>query len=74
MNQNRTREAAFDTVLTHRKQTQTKLIENMKGKILTEEKATRKRWTEYCTELHNYKPKADANILKNEDKIENRER
>ena len=38
--------------------TKPKLIENTKGK----------RWTEYCTELYNYKLKTHANILKNKDK------
>ena len=49
--------AVFDTpkLLTQRQQTKTKLIENTTGKILTEEKAIHKQWTEYCTELHNYK-------------------
>ena len=30
----------------------------------------RKRWTEFCTERYNNKLKTDANVLKNEDKLE----
>ena len=51
----------------------TKLIrkyENRRGKFLKEQKAIHKRGTEYSTELYNYKLKTDANVLKNEDKIE----
>ena len=54
--------------------TKTKLIENAKGKFLTEEKAIHKRWTEYGTELCNYQLIIYANKLKSEDKLENRER
>ena len=33
----------------------------------------RRRWLENCTELYNCKLKADTNVLKNEDQLENRE-
>ena len=68
--------AAFDTLklLTRQQQTKTELIENTKGKHLTEEKAIHKRWTECCTELCNYKLRTNARTLKNEDSIENREK
>ena len=51
-------------LLTQRQQTKTNLIENAKGKILTEDKEIHKRWTEYYKELYDYKLKTDANILK----------
>ena len=70
--------AAFNTLklLTRRQQAKTELgplIENKKGKVSTEEKAIHKRWTDWSMELCNYKLKTDASLLKNEDKIENRE-
>ena len=46
------------------------LIENAMGKLLAEDKASHKRWTKYCTELHKYKLKADASILKREEEVE----
>ena len=48
---------AFNTLkmLTQRQQTKTNLIENAKGKLLTEDIAIYKLWTEYGTELYNYK-------------------
>ena len=56
-------------LLTQRQQTKTKLIDNIKGKLITEEKAIHKRWTEYCMELYKYKLKTDADILKNEERL-----
>ena len=66
---------AFNTLklLTQRQHTKTNLIENAKSELLTENKAIHKRWTEYCTELYNYKLKTDASILESEDDVENRE-
>ena len=68
--------AAFDTLksVTGAQQTKTKLIENTNSKLLAEEKAIHKRWTEYCMGLYNYKIKTDADIMNNKDKIENRNR
>ena len=65
--------ADFNTLKLPTQRQQTTLIENTKGKLVTEEKAIHKHWTEYCTELCYYKLKADANIVENEDKIESRE-
>ena len=63
---------AFDTLkLPNRsQQIKTTLIEDVKGKLLTEEEVIHKRWTEYCTELYNYKLKTGANILKDEEYLE----
>ena len=67
--------AAFNTLklLAQRQQTKTNVFENAKGKLLTYDKALHKRWTEYCTELYNYKPKTDVTILRSGDDVENRE-
>ena len=61
-NQNRKQQGGFQhsevtDSAKRQQQTETKLIENMKAKLLTEEKAIHKRWTEYCTELLNHKQK-----------------
>ena len=53
---------AFNTLrlLTQRQQMKMNSTENAKGKLLTEDKAIHKQWTEYCTEPYNYKLKTDA--------------
>ena len=51
----------------------TSLIENVKGKLLTEDTAIHKRGAENWTELYKYKLKTDASILNSEDDMENRE-
>ena len=45
----------IDLAKTRHRQTKTKLIENAKGKLLTEGRAIHKNWTEYCMELYNNK-------------------
>ena len=69
-------------LLTQRQQTKKKAIHKQIHKSTTNpqtihksKKAIHKRWTEYCTELYNWKLKTNANasILKSEDDVENRE-
>ena len=45
--------------LTSTKQGRTTAIQDKDGKCLTEEKDILKRWSEYCSELYNYKATGD---------------
>ena len=38
-------------------------VQNRSGKCLTEERQILNRWTEYCSELYNYKANGDPPIL-----------
>ena len=50
--------------LTNEKQTHTSSIQNKTGKCLTEQQDILKRWTEYCSELYNYKTSGDTAVLR----------
>ena len=45
------------------KQGKTTTVQNRSGKCLTEERQTLSRWTEYCSELYNYKANGDPTFL-----------
>ena len=49
--------------LTSEKQGRSSAIQNKSRKCLTEEKETLSRWTEYCSELYNYKSCGDNAVL-----------
>ena len=38
-------------------------VQNCSGKCLTEEQEILNRWTEYCSELYNYKANGDPSVL-----------
>ena len=48
--------------LTSSKQRGSKVIKDKKGETLTEENDVLKRWTEYCSELYNFKTSGDENF------------
>ena len=49
--------------LTSKKQGRTTTIQDKDGKCLTEEQDILKRWTEYCSELYNYRATGDPEVL-----------
>ena len=49
--------------LTSTKQERTKTIQNKSGTCLTENEDVLKRWTEYCSELYNYRATGDPEVL-----------
>ena len=51
--------------LTKTQQKSASVIEDSKGKLLTDSTAVLGRWTEYCTELYNNKTSPDTTILQN---------
>ena len=48
--------------LTSSKQRGSSVIQDKKGESLTEENDVRRRWTEYCAELYNYKTTGDQDF------------
>ena len=48
--------------LTSSKQRGSNVIQDKRGECLTEEKDVLKRWTEYCSELYNFKTRGDENF------------
>ena len=49
--------------LTTVKQGKATTIQDRSGKCLTEERQILNRWTEYCSELYNYKANGDPSVL-----------
>ena len=49
--------------LTTVKQGKVTTVQDRSGKCLTEEREILNRWTEYCSELYNYKAKGDPSVL-----------
>ena len=49
--------------LTSVKQGKATTVQDRSGKCLTEERQTLNRWTEYCSELYNYKANGDPSVL-----------
>ena len=49
--------------LTTVKQGKATTVQDRSGKCLTEERQILNRWTEYCSELYNYKAKGDPSVL-----------
>ena len=49
--------------LTTVKQGKATTVQYRSGKCLTEEREIQDRWTEYCTELYNYKANGDPSVL-----------
>ena len=49
--------------LTTVKQGKATTVQDRSGKCLTEERQILNRWTEYCTELYNYKASGDPSVL-----------
>ena len=49
--------------LTTVKQGKANTIQDRSGKCLTEERQILNRWTEYCSELYNYKANGDPSVL-----------
>ena len=49
--------------LTTVKQGKATTVQDRSGKSLTEERQTLNRWTEYCSELYNYKANGDPSAL-----------
>ena len=49
--------------LTSVKQGKAATVQDRSGKCLTEEREILNRWTEYCTELYNYKASGDPSGL-----------
>ena len=58
-------ERAYQLVkdLTTVKQGKATTVQDSSGKCLTEEREILKRWTQYCTELYNYKASVDPSVL-----------
>ena len=50
--------------LTTVKQGKATILQDRSGKCLTEERQILNRWTEYCSELYNYKANRDPSVLK----------
>ena len=50
--------------LTTVKQGKVTFVQDRSGKCLTEERQILNRWTEYCSELYNYKANLDPSVLK----------
>ena len=51
--------------LTTVKQGKVTTVQDRSGKCLTEERQILNRWTEYCSELYNYKANGDQSVLNN---------
>ena len=49
--------------LTTVKQGKATILQDRSGKCLTEERQILNRWTEYCSELYNYKANGDSSVL-----------
>ena len=49
--------------LTTVKQGKVTTVQDRSGKCLTEERQILNRWTEYCSELYNYKTNGDLSVL-----------
>ena len=49
--------------LTTVKQAKATTVKERSGKCLTEERQILNRWTEYCSELYNYKANGDPSVL-----------
>ena len=49
--------------LTTVKQGKATTVQDRSGKCLTEERQILNRWTEYCSELYNYKANGDPSVL-----------
>ena len=49
--------------LTTVKQGKATTVQDHSGKCLTEERQKLSRWTEYCSELYNYKANGDLSVL-----------
>ena len=49
--------------LTTVKQGKATTVQDRSEKYLTEERQTPNRWTEYCSELYNYKANGDPSVL-----------
>ena len=49
--------------LTTVKQGKVTTVQDRSGKCLTEERQILNRWTEYCSELYNYKANGDPSVL-----------
>ena len=49
--------------LTTVKQGKATILQDRSGKCLTEERQILNRWTEYCSELYNYKANGDPSVL-----------
>ena len=49
--------------LTTVKQGKATTVQDCSGKCLTEERQILNRWTEYCSELYNYKTNGDPSVL-----------
>ena len=49
--------------LTTVKQGKATTVQDHSGKCLTEERQILNRWTEYCSELYNYKANGDPSVL-----------
>ena len=49
--------------LTTVKQGKATTVQGRSGKCLTEERQILNRWTEYCSELYNYKANGDPSVL-----------
>ena len=49
--------------LTTVKQRKATTVQDRSGKCLTEERQILNRWTEYCSELYNYKANVDPSVL-----------
>ena len=58
-------ERAYQLVkdLTTVKQGKATTVQDRSGKCLTEERQILNRWTEYCSELYNYKASGDPSVL-----------
>ena len=56
---------AYETLklLTKAKQNKSTVIEDSKGKLLTDDAAVLQRWTEYCQELYNFQLHPDTSLL-----------
>ena len=56
---------AYDTVknLTKPKQAKVSSVKDKNGEIIVEKSKILERWTEYCSELYNYKLNGDAKVL-----------
>ena len=49
--------------LTNVKQGKATTVQDRSGKCLTEERQILNRWTDYCSELYNYKANGDPSVL-----------
>ena len=49
--------------LTTFKQGKATTVQDRSGKCLTDERQILNRWTEYCSELYNYKANGDSSVL-----------